>query len=106
MPTLHFITQDGHDIAVQAQEGCSVMEVAVANNVPGIDAECGGACACATCHIYVDESWAERLPAKSELEVKMLEFAVGQQPNSRLSCRIAVGREIDGLVMRIPASQH
>lgn len=106
MPTIHFITQDGQDIAVRAQGGSSVMEVAVANNVPGIDAECGGACACATCHIYVDESWVERLPVKSELEAKMLEFAVGQQSNSRLSCRIAVGPEIDGLVMRIPASQH
>jgi 2Fe-2S ferredoxin len=75
-------------------------------NVPGIDADCGGACACATCHVYVDEAWADRLPARSELEVKMLEFAVAVQPTSRLSCRLIVGADTDGLSVRIPESQY
>ena len=106
MPTLHFFTADGEPIDLQAQDGLSVMEAAVASNVPGIDADCGGACACATCHVYVDAHWADRLPAKSDLEIKMLEFAVAVEPTSRLSCRLVVGPEIDGLVMRIPASQY
>ena len=106
MSTLHFHSPAGELIALDAQDGMSVMEAAVAANVPGIDADCGGACACATCHVYVDESWAIRLPERTELEVKMLEFAVDVQPTSRLSCRLVVGPEIDGLTMRIPASQH
>ena len=93
-------------IDLQAQDGLSVMEAAVASNVPGIDADCGGACACATCHVYIDEGWADRLPAKTELEIKMLEFAAMVEPTSRLSCRLVVGPDTDGLVMRIPASQH
>jgi 2Fe-2S ferredoxin len=106
MPTIHFLTPDGRSIALQPQDGLSVMEAAVAGNVPGIDAECGGACACATCHVYIDEAWADRLPAKTDLEVGMLEFAARVEPTSRLSCRLVVGPDTDGLVMRIPASQH
>jgi|SRR5437867_132573 len=106
MPTIHFLTPDGQAIDLQAQDGLSVMEAAVASNVPGIDADCGGACACATCHVYIDEGWADRLPAKTELEIKMLEFAAMVEPTSRLSCRLVVGPDTDGLVMRIPASQH
>ncbi|MHC0039869.1 2Fe-2S iron-sulfur cluster-binding protein, partial [Pseudoneobacillus sp. C159] len=68
MTTLYFQTAEGETIELQAKDGASVMEAAVAANVPGIDAECGGACACATCHVYVDEAWTERLPAKTELE--------------------------------------
>src|SRR4051812_23677860 len=75
MRTLHFHTPAGEPITLEAQDGLSVMEAAVAANVPGIDAECGGACACATCHVYVDESWAARLPERTDIEVKMLEFA-------------------------------
>lgn len=105
MPTLHFFTADGQSIDLDAQEGLSVMETAVANNVPGIDADCGGACACATCHVYIDPSWNDRLPAKSDVEVKMLEFAANVEATSRLSCRLIVGADLDGLVMRIPASQ-
>lgn len=106
MPIIHFHTPDGERIALDAQDGVSVMEAAVAANVPGIDAECGGACACATCHVYVDESWVGRLPERTEIEVKMLEFAVAVQANSRLSCRLVVGPETEGLTMRIPDSQH
>lgn len=106
MSTLHFHTAAGEHIALEAQDGLSVMEAAVAANVPGIDAECGGACACATCHVYVDESWTARLPERTDIEIKMLEFAVGVQPNSRLSCRLAVGPDTEGLTLRIPESQH
>ncbi|AIO74845.1 MULTISPECIES: 2Fe-2S iron-sulfur cluster-binding protein [Pseudomonadota] len=106
MTTLYFQTAEGETIELQAKDGASVMEAAVAANVPGIDAECGGACACATCHVYVDEAWTERLPAKTELEIKMLDFAVMVKPTSRLSCRLIVGPEIDGLSMSIPESQH
>ena len=106
MPTLHFETPAGEHIALDAREGLSVMEAAVAANVPGIDADCGGACACATCHVYVDESWATRLPERTDIEVKMLEFAVAVRPNSRLSCRLVVGPETEGLTMRIPESQY
>lgn len=106
MPILHFQTPDGQQIELEASDGTSVMEAAVNANVPGIDADCGGACACATCHVYVDEAWADRLPPRSDVEVKMLEFAVGVQPTSRLSCRLVVGPETDGLTVRIPASQY
>ena len=106
MSTLHFHTPSGDHIALEARDGMSVMEAAVAANVPGIDADCGGACACATCHVYVDESWTARLPERTDIEVKMLEFAVAVQPNSRLSCRLVVGPETEGLTMRIPDSQH
>ncbi len=106
MPILHFQTPDGRHIELEASDGTSVMGAAVNANVPGIDADCGGACACATCHVYVDEAWADRLPARSDLEIKMLEFAVAVQPTSRLSCRLVVSPEIDGLSVRIPASQY
>ena len=106
MPTIHFHTRAGEHIELDAQDGVSVMEVAVAANVPGIDADCGGACACGTCHVYVDESWASRLPERTEIEIKMLEFAVAVQPTSRLSCRLVVSPQMEGLTMRIPDSQY
>lgn len=106
MAKITFHIADGETLDLDAGNGVSVMEVAVANNVPGIDADCGGACACATCHVYVDAAWLDKLPATTELEDKMLEFAVGVLPNSRLSCRLTVGDEIDGLVLTVPASQH
>ena len=106
MPMIHFHTRAGEHIELDAQDGVSVMEVAVAANVPGIDADCGGACACGTCHVYVDESWASRLPERTEIEIKMLEFAVAVQPTSRLSCRLVVGPQLEGLTIRIPDSQY
>ena len=106
MAKITYIDFGGTERTLEVKNGLSVMEGAVKNNVPGIDADCGGACACATCHVYVDAHWADRLPAKSDLEIKMLEFAVSVEPTSRLSCRLVVGPEIDGLVMRIPASQY
>jgi 2Fe-2S ferredoxin len=86
--------------------GWSLMEGAVKNLVPGIDADCGGACACATCHVYVDPAWLDKLPPKQEMEETMLDFAQDVRPNSRLSCQITVTPALDGLVVRTPKSQH
>jgi 2Fe-2S ferredoxin len=106
MAHIKFVMADGTSMDVDAPVGMSLMEVAVANNVPGIDADCGGACACATCHVYVDPAWLGRLPAKTEAEQKMLEFAVAVQPNSRLSCRLTVDAGLEGLALNVPASQY
>ena len=103
---IEFQTADGEQLRCQGDEGASVMEVAVAHNVPGIDADCGGACACATCHVYVDAEGMARLPPRGEQELKMLAFAVGVVDGSRLACQLAVSRAIDGLVLRVPASQY
>lgn len=104
--TLHFITEDGETHTVAANPGLTLMEAAVANMVPGIEAECGGACACATCHVFVDPEWACKLPEKSQTEIGMLEFAAGRQENSRLGCQIEVTEELDELTVRVPATQY
>ena len=106
MAKVTYITHDGNEHAVEITPGWSLMEGAVKNRVPGIDADCGGACACATCHVYVDPAWLAALPPKSEMEEAMLDFALVTAPNSRLSCQIRVTPELDGLVVRIPVSQH
>lgn len=106
MTRINFITAEGEPLQFEAQDGMSVMEVAVAHNVSGIDADCGGACACATCHVYIDPAWVDRLPAKSDLEIKMLEFATSVSPQSRLSCRLSIEPGMDGLLMTVPASQY
>jgi 2Fe-2S ferredoxin len=106
MTRINFITAEGESLQFEAQDGMSVMEVAVAHNVPGIDADCGGACACATCHVYIDQAWVDRLPEKSDLEIKMLEFATSVSPQSRLSCRLSIEPAMDGLLMTVPASQY
>ncbi|HKP79128.1 MAG TPA: 2Fe-2S iron-sulfur cluster-binding protein, partial [Phenylobacterium sp.] len=96
----------GTEHVIDVKPGLTVMEGAVKNNVPGIDADCGGACACATCHVYVDEAWVARTGAKSSMEESMLDFAESVQDNSRLSCQIKVTDELDGLVVTMPESQH
>ena len=106
MTRINFITAEGESLQLEAQDGMSVMELAVAHNVPGIDADCGGACACATCHVYIDQAWVDKLPAKSDLEIKMLEFATSVSPQSRLSCRLSIEPAMDGLLMTVPASQY
>ena len=88
-----------HDLDVEV--GSTVMEGAIDNDVPGIVAECGGACACATCHVYVHETWAGRLEPLSEMEDSMLDAAIARQPNSRLSCQIEVTDERDGLIVQV-----
>ena len=105
MPKITFIDSGGTVRSVEAPSGWTVMEAAVKNNVPGIEAECGGACACATCHVYVDEAWRERTGAPQPMEADMLDFASDLQPSSRLSCQIKVAPDLDGLVVRTPERQ-
>jgi len=106
MPKITFIQPDGREQTVEIAIGWSVMEGAVRGLVPGIDADCGGACACATCHVYVDPAWTTALPAKSEMEETMLDFAQDARSNSRLSCQLRVTSDMDGLIVRVPSSQH
>ena len=105
MAKITYITFDGTVYDIEARNGTTVMENAVRNAVPGIEAECGGACACATCHVYVDEAWVERTGEPQPMEEDMLDFASDVRPNSRLSCQIRVSDALDGLIVRIPASQ-
>jgi ferredoxin, 2Fe-2S len=106
MPKVTFIQPDGAKQTVEIPPGWSVMEGAVRNNVPGIDADCGGACACATCHVQVEPEWQGKLPEKSEIEETMLDFAIEPTPSSRLSCQLRMTSDLDGLVVRVPPSQH
>ena len=106
MPKIVFIDHQGEQRIIDANVGDSVMEAATSNDVPGIDADCGGACACATCHIYVDQQWAEVVGAASELEAEMLEVAEGVETNSRLACQMNITEEMDGLVVTTPESQY
>ena len=106
MARIKYVEFDGREHEVEVKSGLSVMEGAVKNNVPGIDADCGGACACATCHVYVDEAWTGKTGTASAMEESMLDFAEEVQPNSRLSCQIRVTDALDGLVVRMPQSQH
>ncbi len=105
MTKLAFITHDGTRFDVEAENGSTVMENAIRNAVPGIEAECGGACACATCHVYVDEAWTAEVGEPEAMEEDMLDFAYDVRPNSRLSCQIKVRDALDGLVVRVPERQ-
>lgn len=106
MPKVTYIEHSGAEHEIEVPIGLSVMRGAVDNNVPGIDADCGGECACATCHVYVDEAWLAKTGDQSEQERSMLSFAATAQPNSRLSCQIPVSEALDGLVVRLPEAQH
>lgn len=106
MPKIKYIEHSGKEHEVDVPAGWSVMEGAVKNLIPGIDADCGGACACATCHVFVDQAWLDKLPAKQDMEETMLDFATDMAANSRLSCQIKVTPALDGLVVRMPKSQH
>lgn len=105
MTKLTYIAFDGTRFDVDAPDGSTVMESAIRNDVPGIDAECGGACACATCHVYVDQAWRDKTGAPSDMEEDMLDFAFDVREESRLSCQIKVSSQLDGLVLRVPAKQ-
>lgn len=105
MAKITFIQPDGTTQIVEAAAGVTVMEAAKLNSVPGIDAECGGACACATCHVYVDEAWRGKTGKPSEMEEDMLDFAFDVREESRLACQIKVADALDGLVLRVPAKQ-
>ncbi len=106
MPKVIFVEHNGKEHTVEAANGLTVMEAAVKNLVPGIDADCGGACACATCHVYVDPAFADKTGEKSDMEQTMLDFANEVTDQSRLSCQIKLTDDLDGLVVRLPASQH
>jgi 2Fe-2S ferredoxin len=105
MPKITFIEANGTEYVTEAENGSTVMETAIMNGVPGIIAECGGACTCATCHAYVDEAFVDIVGAPSMMEEDMLDFAFEVKPNSRLSCQIKVRDELDGLIMRVPTRQ-
>ena len=106
MAKITYIEHDGTEHVVDVKNGLSVMEGAVKNNIPGIDADCGGACACATCHVYVDAAWQSKTGSKSAMEESMLDFAENVEESSRLSCQIKVSDDLDGLTVRMPESQH
>ena len=105
MAKITFIQPDGSQQVVEAAPGVTVMEAARLNRIAGIEAECGGACACATCHVYVDAAWAEKTGKAEAMEEDMLDFAFDVRAESRLSCQIKVTDALDGLVVRIPAKQ-
>jgi ferredoxin, 2Fe-2S len=105
VPKITFIEFNGKEHVFDAASGSSVMQSAVANNVRGIIAECGGACSCATCHVYIDPAWVDAVAQKTELEEAMLDAVCDLQPNSRLSCQIQVTDSLEGLVVRMPAKQ-
>ena len=105
MAKITYIAADGTRYEVEAENGSTVMENAIRNAIPGILAECGGACACATCHVYVDEAWAAKTGSPSPMEEDMLDFAFDVRPTSRLSCQIKVSDELDGLIVTVPERQ-
>ena len=105
MPKITYIEHSGKSHTVEVPNELSVMEGAIQNNIPGIDADCGGACACATCHVYVDEKWLKKLKKKEAAEIDMLDMAFEPQQSSRLSCQITVTDELDGLVVKMPSKQ-
>ncbi|WKL58177.1 2Fe-2S iron-sulfur cluster-binding protein [Asticcacaulis sp. ZE23SCel15] len=106
MVKIIYIEQNGERHEIDAKVGNTVMEGAIKNNVPGIDADCGGACACATCHVYVADEWFEKVGNPSVMEESMLDFAQDVRPTSRLSCQIRITDALDGLTVELPESQH
>ena len=105
MPKITYIEHNGKFHTIEVASGLSVMEGAVQNNIPGIDADCGGSMACATCHVYVKEDWFNKLPKKEDGEEDMLDMAFEPKKNSRLSCQIMVTDELDGLEVNLPEKQ-
>lgn len=105
MATITFQTHDGKTFSVEAENGTTVMENAIKNAIPGIEAECGGACACATCHVYVGEAWKDKAGDVDPMEEDMLDFAYDIRPTSRLSCQVKVSDALDGAVFKIPERQ-
>lgn len=105
MPKITFIEHEGTEHLVEAAAGISLMAVAAEHGVPGILADCGGYCSCATCHVYIDNAWGEKLPEPSDEENQMVEYAFDANDSSRLSCQIQVSEELDGLIVRLPERQ-
>ena len=105
MPKITYIEYNGKSHVQEVANGLTVMEGAVQNNIQGIDADCGGSCACATCHVYVDEKWFHKIPKKEDTEQDMLDMAFEPNKLSRLSCQITVTDDLDGLVVKMPSKQ-
>ena len=105
MANIKYIEHNGKEHIVEVQNGLTVMEGAVQNDIPGIDADCGGGMSCATCHVYVNEDWLDKLPLKEDGEEDMLDMAFEPKKNSRLSCQLIVSETLDGLVVNIPSKQ-
>ena len=105
MPKVTYLQYAGTPHEIEVPAGNSVMEGATANLVPGIDADCGGACACATCHVVVTEAWADKVGQPSDIEDQMLDVVFERKPTSRLSCQIKVDEQLDGLVVQLPEMQ-
>ena len=105
MPKITYIEYSGKEHHVEMPLGYTIMEGAVKNSIPGIDADCGGSCACATCHVYVDENYLSKIPAAQEAEKDMLDFVNDPNNNSRLSCQIIITNDLDGIIVRMPKKQ-
>ena len=105
MPKITYIEHNGKAHTIEVPKDLSIMEGAIQNNIPGIDADCGGSCACATCHIYVDEKWYDKLPKKESAEEDMLDVAIEPNKFSRLGCQITVTEELDGMILKMPSKQ-
>jgi len=105
MPKITYIDSSGNQKTIEVDKGLSVMEGAVQNNIPGIDADCGGGMACATCHVYVKEEWFNKLPKTEDAEQDMIDMAFEPKKNSRLSCQLIVSDELEGLVVTTPSKQ-
>lgn len=106
MPKITYITTNGERHEVEVDNGYSVMEGAINNNIEGVVAECGGACACATCHCYIDEAWLDKVPEMDDMEDSMLDAAFERKDNSRLTCQIEVNDSLDGLVVRVGENEY
>ncbi|GCL61672.1 2Fe-2S iron-sulfur cluster-binding protein [Pseudaquabacterium pictum] len=106
MPKITFIAHSGQRHTVEAEAGLSLMRAAIDHNVPGIDGDCGGACACATCHVFVEGAWAAKTGVRTQQENDMLNFAAELRDSSRLACQITVTDDLDGLEVTMPEGQH
>ena len=105
MPKITYIEQKGESKTIDVENGLTVMEGAIQNNISGIDADCGGSMACATCHVYVEDSWLNKIPQAEDAENDMIDMAYNPKKNSRLSCQIIVSEELDGLIVTTPEKQ-
>ena len=106
MPRITFITPDGERHEIDGENGYTVMETAINNNINGIVAECGGACACATCHSYIDDEWLAKMPEMDDMEDSMLDAAYDRRDNSRLTCQLEMNDEWDGLVVHVADNEY
>ena len=105
MPKITYKDYQGNSKTIEVENGLSVMEGAIQKDIPGIDADCGGSMACATCHVYVEDKWFDKIPKAEDAEIDMIDMAFEPKKNSRLSCQIIVTDELDGLIVNIPLKQ-